>query len=312
METILLGSLPAVTANSKQPLVLSGLFLDGYELRRILVNFAFTIRNNAAATFIIAAADHNTIINNFCTRIRLKAWGIDDALNLPPVVMRNMAAYANQDDPVRLDPKIDIGATIPAVGSAVQPTNITVPIEFLCRGLDTPELFCPSTNQFNVAGHRLVVELGPETTPLALANATAQLVLTSVDIYAVICPVDVVHFGVPHLWREIAVANNRFPEDGKFIDLMFADERDPYTVAAQVSQITIFRDDRASPANLPVPIIAERFMEAWEADGNRPLNIISNGTGGVGSQWSPYAYTDAAVRSTELQLPVTRKNRTPF
>jgi hypothetical protein len=147
-----------------------------------------------------------------------------------------------------------------------------------------------------------------------LTGGTANVVVNSFDVYAAIQPADTVHFGPPHDWRQLSVAQARFPEDLDAIDIILADERDPFTVQVQTAQITITRDGtRNSPANMPPTVLAQMFLHGQAPmDGLRPVNLLQNSLGGVGSQMSPYAWLNGSVKASEWQLPFSNTNRVVF
>jgi hypothetical protein len=312
-EVKLVGSFPAVTPNTTQQLMLSGTLPDGYELRGLLVDLNMTYKSAAAGTFALAAADHNTTMSAFIQRLRMKAWGLDNCYQLAAPAGRSMAVYMQSADPFTTDPRLAVGHTVVGSAGAAEQTHMSWPIWFAKRGIDFPEIFAPSTNQFNVPGHTLTAQLGPGGSGVVLANGTANFTLASIDVYCVIAPATLAHFGPGMIWEEIAVTQNPFPTSGYFLDGFLADERDPYTVAGQVTSIQVTRDNRVSPANISPPVLAQSFLNDSETiDGARPYNLTA-GPGGVasgqGSQLTPYSWLDGATRATEWQYPVTRNER---
>jgi hypothetical protein len=311
-EVKFVGSLPAVTANTTQQLQISGVLPDGYELRGLIVDVNATFKS-AAGAFAIAAADHNTIMNAIISRVRMRAWGIDNAYSLTAPEARSIAVYMQAADPFTSDPRLVVGRSMQATGGVAEQTHISWPIWFTKRGIDFPEIFSPSTNQFNVPGHTLAVQLGAGGTGIVLAGGTANFTVASIDVYCVIAPAQIVHFGPPMMWEQVQITQNPYPTDGYFLDGFLADERDSYTVFGQATQIVITRDDRVSPANIPPPILAQRFLDDSETiDANRPYNITANALGGAGSVLTPYSWLDGAARATEWQYPITKRNRSIY
>jgi hypothetical protein len=314
-EPFFLGGLPSIAANTKPIFQLSGVMPEGYELRQLHVSTEFTIKSSAA-TFNWAAADMNTIIAQLVSRIRLAAFGVEDAINLVPTELRTIAIYATGRDPWVTDVNARVGSAIPATGAAANTVRVNLCIPFVQRGLDTPEMVCPSTDQFNVPGHKLTVEIGPQTGlgALVLTGGTAVVTFTAVNVYAIVSPVQFVHFGPCHYMRNITLTQNRYSEDGKFWDLLWADERDPYTLEAQVSQVFMIRDGRTSPSAIPPGKMAAVFQElSHPADGLVTADITKNTLGGVGSQVTPYAFISGDARTSEWQYnTITRRNRTLF
>jgi len=311
-EIKLLGSLPSVTPNTKQTFQLSGTLPDGYELRGLKVDINMTFKS-AATAFALVAADHNTIAQAIISRLRLRAWGIDNAFSLTAPEGRSIAVYMDAQDPFTVDPRLAVGRAMQATGGVAEAAHLTWPIWFTKRGLDFPEIFCPSSNQFNVPGHTITAELGPGGTGVVLGGGTANFTIASIDIYAVIAPARIVHFGPPMKWEQVIVTQNPFPEDGYFLDAFLADERDAYTVFGQATQINVTRDERQSPANIPPPVLAQQFLDDSETiDGARPYNLTSNGFGGAGSQLTPISWLDGAARATEWQYPVVKRNRSIY
>src|SRR3954465_5480356 len=123
-EVKLLGSLPAVTPNTKQTFLISGTLPDGYELRGILIDVNMTFKS-AATAFALAAADHNTIASAIIARLRMKAWGMDNAYSLTAPEGRTMAVYMSAGDPFTSDPCIPTGRLMQATGGGGEQTPPT-------------------------------------------------------------------------------------------------------------------------------------------------------------------------------------------
>jgi hypothetical protein len=315
-EVKLVGSFPAVTPNTQQQLQVSGTLPDGYELRGLLVDLNMTYKSAAAGTFALGAADHNTTMSSVIQRLRMKAWGLDNCYQLAAPAGRSMAVYMQAADPFTTDPRLAVGHTVVGSAGVAEQTHMSWPIWFAKRGIDYPEMFTPSTNQFNVPGHTLTAQLGPGGVGIVLGSGTINATIASIDVYCVIAPATLAHFGPGMIWEEIAITQNPFPTSGYFLDGLLADERDPYTVAAQVASVQVTRDNRVSPANISPPILAQSFLNDQETiDGARPYNLTA-GPGGVasgqGSQLTPYTWLDGATRATEWQFPVTTRERAIF
>ncbi len=310
-ESVFLGSFPSYAANSTKTFQLTGALPAGHELRALEVTVEFTIRSNVVGTGTIAAADYQTLQNAFLSKLRMSLWGQNDVYNLTPDEARMVALVFTGRDPAQQH--LRIGTTIPGSGSAVLPTKLKFQIPFIHRGLETPEMFSPSTDQGNLPNSKLDIDTSGASllATLTVGGVVVNLVVTDVKVHALVQPVLVSHFGPLWYYRSRAINQSIDTEQGMALDLFIADERSPATVEIQVANVSIVRDGRMSPRNISPTHIAQHFGESqFPFDGMGVTFDPTNNT--MGFQVTPYIWIPGDIRSTEWQLPAWAVQRQIF
>lgn len=320
MRPVQLTSFPAFAGSSVLDGFVRGLPLYS-ECRKIRVEIEGTIRNQAAATAALAVADMNVIATAIAPKIRLTYNDKTDAWNVTPSELRSIAGYASGRDTFTelMKPGVFV---IPSSASGVLAFKIPLTIPFTFRGLENPNVFCPSAAQLNRDGTKVTIETGAlaALTGLVLANATVNVVVTGLKIYCAMAPTVVdskgtkVDFVAPTIYcRSRTVSAFPDTERGPMLDLLLADERPFTTVAVNVSNYTVEHDGIAAPRNAPPDtLVAEFENNQGSVDGNLPIRIADplNGLGSqAGAQISPLTWLDGGVRSAEHELPIYMEYR---
>lgn len=303
LEIVQLPSFPTYAQNSTKTVNLQGAFPLGYEVHALDVIFEFTLNINAS-TGTIVAADHQTIVNALLSKLRLSAYGQNDVYNLTGPENRILATAAMQRDPFTESLKIGQGTTTTPVAY-----KLKLEIPFIHKALDYPEMFCPYSDQLNLAGTKIDIDTGSASlTTISVGGGASTVVVTDVKLFMVGVPVAVPHVGPAMYYKSKSISQNLDIEYGPACDIFVADERAFATTEVQVQTYEILRDQRSGPKNISPTNLAQTYAR-WgtNLDAAAPLDITANTTG---TQVTPFIFLNSAIRSTEWQLPFYMQNRT--
>lgn len=302
LEIVQLASFPTYAQNSTKTNLLQGVMPSGYEVHALEIVFEFNLSINTGSGTIVAA-DHQTIINALVQRLRFSAYGQNDVFNLTGPESRVLTVAALNRDPF-------VESLAVGTGTTTTPTayKLKLVIPFIHKSLDYPEMFCPSSDQLNLAGTKIDIDTGSASlTTISVGGGASTITVTDVKLFMVGVPAPVTHVGPAMYWRSKAISQNLDIEYGPACDLFVADERAFATVEVQVNNFEIIRDGRSGPKNISPTNLAQHYP-VWgvpSTDGVKPLDLTTTASTPV----TPLIYPNGAVRCTEWQLPFYMQSR---
>jgi hypothetical protein len=276
------------------------------EIRRIRIQLELSLISSAAA-FNTVAADHAALYA--ATVLRVKgSWNFDDsALNLTPAELRAWSMDSQGLDPAIED--LRVGDSIPISSGAATKKKLAIDIDFVHQGLDTPNMFCMSSDQFNASAAKLLLDFGALAAGggnVVLGGGTAVVTVTDVKILAEYGDAYGVFVGPHWTMAQKGEGKDKDADLSPGIELFLAQESDPATFEGVFSQVTMNVDERFRTRAVPPTTIALDYLRTSTKHGSRFFDVTRNG---VGFQCSPLRWVKSHIRSAEYELPFHNAHR---
>lgn len=257
-----------------------------HELRAGIIRVKGTIKSTAASFVLKAkqndasvaggASDLQTMINKIITRVYLKRDDVEKVYNIAPVDA--VIAYGGQHRRYMLASDLTDGDTIPASGGTAINWQIDLIFDWTHSGFgDTPNKFCPGTEQSLVGGGWEASYDSDSTglTTLVLGNGTGNIVVSKVELGADIEPCDFPVVGP--VWgleydKEPGLANERV---GAAMELLVYDQALPDTFDTAVTSVDVVTDGNIQEVKTATGNdLADHYFRTQKGlDGGNPFRV---------------------------------------
>jgi hypothetical protein len=272
---------------------------------------------SSGTAFALAVPDYNTILNALWARFRMTYGGFADTIALTAPEMRSLAIDANGRDGhtafIRVAADARYGQTADQVPANASPAAWKMPLllDFCHRGLDTPNMFAPSSDQLNVPGTQINIDTGSGNLgALVLTNGTAIISVSQFRIYVLQAPTDYAYVAPVQEMKNFTIGQNAHVESEPMVELFLGDERDPATTETNWANVSVTRDGNVEPRSITPTALAQMYNDTnGTNDALQPVDLTRNTLGGTGSIFTPYTWISGHKRATEREWPVSYKYR---
>lgn len=303
---------PAYQASSTQKQILRNL-PPVHELRSVLVTFYFTIISTAAA-FLAAVKPNDgsaaggtndtlALLNAMISRVYIKAFGQERQFNAAPIDF--VIAYGGQTGRHALADFIRDGDSIPVSTGTALKAQICVPITFMHDGLETPNKFCPGTEQALLDGGWEVSfdSVGTGLAPVTLKNGSATVVMGNVELGVDVEPTESPIVASPWSLQNDTTTTENYESLGAQVELLLYDKTLPPAFDAIVTTLNVKNEgvvDEVLSAK-PSTVASQYGRAQGNVDGTNPFNVERNCT--------PLRFVKSRVKAEEREYPITLSKR---